>query len=168
MNNTGICQFCNKSCGKHLKRHIRDVHEKIKSVKCQYCDFTCTHATSLRMHKCYLERERQKTRDEAIAKGANPDEKINERFYQIKLEKETGGKSLACKAGIADIVSDDLLIEIKNWKYWKQAIGQIMVYSVYFPGRVKRLHLFGVKPDQKTIDTITEVCNSLNILMTYE
>ena len=57
---------------------------------------------------------------------------------------------MACKAGIADIVSDDLLIEIKNWKYWKQAVGQIMVYSVYFPGRAKRLHLFGVRPDQKT------------------
>lgn len=68
MNNTGICQFCNKSCGKHVKRHIRDVHEKIKAVKCQYCDFTCT---------------RQKTRDEAIAKGANPDEQINERFRRI-------------------------------------------------------------------------------------
>lgn len=66
---------------------------------------------------------------------------------QKKMEVETGGKHEICPAGIADIVTEKEVIEIKNWKQWKYAIGQLIVYGKYFPNRHLRCHLFGKKPE---------------------
>lgn len=50
-------------------------------------------------------------------------QKIHECDIQRKLEKELGGKHAHCQSGIVDILTQGELIEIKNWKNWKSAIG---------------------------------------------
>lgn len=69
---------------------------------------------------------------------------------QKRMSLETGGCHESCPAGITDIVTDKSLIEIKNWVQWKTAIGQLIVYSKYFPGRILKCHLFGKKPEGKS------------------
>jgi hypothetical protein len=83
------------------------------------------------------------------------------------LELELGGKHEVCPVGIADIVTKTQLIEIKNWKNWKQAIGQILVYAKYFPGRELRCHLFGMIPEGQ-MTTILKHFADFNIIVTIE
>jgi hypothetical protein len=63
------------------------------------------------------------------------------------LEKFLKGSQKACLLGQVDIVNDYLLVEIKSWSNYRDALGQIMVYSHYFPDRVKMIIYFGEQPE---------------------
>ena len=69
-----------------------------------------------------------------------PGDKIKEVNIQRKMEKELGGKHEVCPTGVADIITDTELIEIKNWKQWITALGQIFAYKIYFPNKNLRIH----------------------------
>ena len=100
---------------------------------------------------------------------ANKKRSMREQEIQKRLELETGGKHGICPAGIADIVSDQQLIEIKCWKLWKHAIGQLLVYKNYFPNRQLRIHLFGEKQkNQVKVDIIRKTLEDMNIILTDE
>ncbi|BAZ15023.1 hypothetical protein NIES4071_68930 [Calothrix sp. NIES-4071] len=79
--------------------------------------------------------------------------------YLLKLWKQEGGRRevpiFDCKSlslvGIADLITDTQVIEVKDIKNFKHAIGQIYAYWYYFSlGRdsniyrlIPRIHLFG-------------------------
>ena len=69
--------------------------------------------------------------------------------------------------GFVDILTDMEIIEVKIANKWKHAIGQILVYSKAYPEHTKRIHLFNVD-DSINIQSIQDVCTSLNIHLTYE
>ena len=70
-------------------------------------------------------------------------------------------------AGVVDIVTPDEIIEVKHIKNWKCAVGQVMVYQSYFPGKKRRIHLFG---DTATFSKslIQKHCSKLNIAISWE
>ena len=148
------CDICDMkfTTKRNLARHKRVIHEKLKPYKCEHCDFACAAKANLKMHGCYIRND--------------PD--VKEYNVQIKVERETGGKPAKCPIGFADIVSDTEIIEIKVWKRYREAIGQLLTYSVFFPNKQKRLHFFGHKPDDETLEAINEICVKYNISLTYE
>lgn len=91
-----------------------------------------------------------------------------EAVIQARLIKEMGGESeVVCLAGKIDVLTSTELIEIKAAKAWKGAIGQVLVYSSYYPSHVKRIHLFGsVHTSMKSL--IESHCHKLDILLTWE
>lgn len=89
---------------------------------------------------------------------------LSEADIQLQLERETGGKHASCPAGIADIVTDKQLIEIKHWNCWKAGIGQLLSYDIYFPNHELRLHFFGPRPID--ILAILSVAEKYNITVT--
>jgi hypothetical protein len=46
--------------------------------------------------------------------------------------------------GQIDLLTSTEIIEIKNAKHWKHAVGQVLMYSNYYPRHSRRIHLFGV------------------------
>lgn len=52
--------------------------------------------------------------------------RTKEEYYQFHLEFHFGASHLVCDTGITDITTDDMHIEIKNWKWWKEVIGQLL------------------------------------------
>lgn len=91
------------------------------------------------------------------------DEEIH---IQRKLELLTGGKHARCPAGIIDILSDTELIEIKRWHRWKEALGQIMAYRIYYPNHSVRIHFFDKKPHN--FDSIIDTLQLYDINVTSE
>jgi hypothetical protein len=88
-----------------------------------------------------------------------------EREIQLKLHKELGGKiEVETDSGFIDILTDNEIIEIKNGKNWKDAVGQILIYSLDYPKHVKRIHLFDIDENED----IQKKCEIYNILVTYE
>ena len=51
-----------------------------------------------------------------------------ERYYQIFLETRLGGSHAKLDCGTTDITAKDMHVEIKNWKTWKHALGQLDAY----------------------------------------
>jgi hypothetical protein len=94
--------------------------------------------------------------------------RISEIGIAKTLSKELDGqREVAVPGGYIDILTADELIEVKAVKAWKTGIGQLMVYSAYYPNHAKRLHLFG-HCNKEVINLIKEHCERLNIRLTYE
>ncbi|CAN0398671.1 unnamed protein product, partial [Pylaiella littoralis] len=47
-----------------------------------------------------------------------------------------------CPASSIDLLTRNEVIEVKHYREWKTAIGQIMSYWYHYPSRTKRIHLF--------------------------
>lgn len=70
--------------------------------------------------------------------------KRNENYYQRFLERKLSATHKRTKFGITDITTDKEHIEIKHWKNYKSALGQLLSYnhndnktlSVYFFGTI--------------------------------
>jgi len=71
------------------------------------------------------------------------------------------------KAESIDLLTANEIIEIKNVRHWKGAIGQVFVYGNYYPKHKKRIHLFG-KCDLETLEMIKSHCEMINITVSWE
>lgn len=71
-------------------------------------------------------------------------------------------------AGVVDLVSDDyqMIAEIKRVANWKHALGQILVYSYYFPGKTPFIILFG-EADDKYMDMVREHASRLLVAVMF-
>ena len=88
-----------------------------------------------------------------------------EREIQLKLLKELGGEiEVETESGFIDLLTDNEIIEIKNGKNWKSAVGQILIYSLEYPKHGKRIHLFDIENDSN----INNKCSIYNIKVSYE
>ena len=94
-----------------------------------------------------------------------PDKNIlKEKKIQLRLHLELGGEiEVKTESGFIDLLTDDEIIEIKHGKNWKNAVGQILMYSLEYPNHKKRIHLFDIQPDTN----INNKCSIYNILVTY-
>lgn len=70
--------------------------------------------------------------------------------------------------GIPDILTESQIIEVKHGKNWKHAIGQLLVYKLYYPEHLARIHLFG--GNLTTIDRkmVEEHCDKFNIKVSWD
>ena len=95
--------------------------------------------------------------------------KGTEAWYRDKLARELGGKTEVYidKVGRIDVLTNTEIIEVKNTKGWKSAIGQIKSYGQYYPKHKMRVHLFGKLTESK-LETIKRVCNLEGITLTWE
>lgn len=83
-----------------------------------------------------------------------------EKFYQTYLEQKFQASHTRVSHGITDIETDDSIIEIKNWKNYKTAIGQLLSYTNR--NNKKRIaYFFGNKP--KNMEEIIHLYQSYNI-----
>jgi hypothetical protein len=95
----------------------------------------------------------------------NPPENKEEKQIQLRLHQELGGAmEVETKVGYIDLLTADEIIEIKEGKYWKHAVGQILMYAVEYPHHKKRIHLFNID----SCDLIEEYCKLYDISVSYE
>jgi hypothetical protein len=88
--------------------------------------------------------------------------------YSNLLAKQLNGKrEVETLAGNIDILTNSEVIEVKNIKAWKHALGQVIVYGNYYPSHKKRIHLYG-ETQESFLDTIRFHCKKLNIIVTWE
>lgn len=67
----------------------------------------------------------------------------NEEYYQRVLESVLQGTHKKLPCGITDITTPEFHAEIKNWKSWKEAIGQLLCYNHDDPRPSMRMYMFG-------------------------
>ena len=95
----------------------------------------------------------------------------NQKEYNIvcKLNiKLNGLLEVNTPCGKIDILTDNEIIEVKEYKLWKHALGQILSYSFYYPDKQKWIHLFDYNNNDIDIDIIKTIYNKYNIILSYE
>ena len=95
-----------------------------------------------------------------------------EKTVQIQLAKrlgEAGKREYRIGRSQADVVTEFEIIEVKDIRSWKNAIGQLLYYQAKsgMYHKTLRLHLFGECSDEEWF-YITTICSRLNILVTRE
>ena len=98
-----------------------------------------------------------------------PRSKQLEYDVQQKLNKKFNGEcEVSTELGIIDILTDTQIIEIKNFKDWKSALGQILIYSTFYPEHKKCIHLFKTRNDKILLKKIEDVYKKYDVHLTYE
>ena len=115
--------------------------DKFKSLGFDFSMFPC------------LERKRSKTK---------------ESDYSNALAKELNGKrEVRTLAGNIDVLASSQIIEVKEIKFWKAALGQVLVYGHYYPSHQKRIHLYG-ETQESFLEMINSHCAKFNVTVTWE
>jgi hypothetical protein len=100
-----------------------------------------------------------------------PKAKRTNREFEVrdKIAMLTNGeKEVWCAAGRIDVLTQNMIVEVKKIALWKAAIGQVLSYHVYYPRHEMVIHLFGKKQDWDRLhQTIEHVCNKLAINVEY-
>lgn len=96
-----------------------------------------------------------------------------ERDVTRRLAQELDGAvEVSVPYGRVDIVAESCIVEVKRLPLWKSAIGQILAYGVYFPGKELRIHLFGNKDLMDSMyvqkHEIEKICTQHSISVSYE
>jgi hypothetical protein len=86
-------------------------------------------------------------------------EGVSEVTIQRAFEEWTGKGHEKCALGVTDISGGDYIIEIKGWKDWKAAVGQLLVYRTCRTACRKIIVFFGKTP---SVDRVAEVFTSLS------
>lgn len=98
----------------------------------------------------------------------NPEKLASDRLLTKLDKKDVNYRvEVSTPAGRIDILTDTEVIEVKQFRSWKEAIGQLIIYGVYYPTHKRRMHLFG-KIDSKLLLVIRQHCAELNIRVTWD
>jgi len=90
---------------------------------------------------------------------------LKEKEIQTMLHKKLGGEiEVKTSVGRIDLLTDELLIEIKNYIDWKCAVGQLMMYSLEYDDRKKVMYLFNV-PEKNIMREISKKCKIYDIIV---
>jgi hypothetical protein len=88
-----------------------------------------------------------------------------EKTIKLRMAKELNAEmDIKTPYGCIDLLNIREIVNIKSGNNWKQAVGQILVYSNDYPYHSKRIHLFDIEPDQNMIN----ICKKFHIKVTYE
>ena len=91
-----------------------------------------------------------------------------EQSIQKALHQKLGGQTeVVCLVGKIDLLTSSEIIEIKNIKSWKAALGQILVYGSYYPSHGKRIHLFG-KTQESYLNLVRKHCANFGVRVTWQ
>ena len=86
-----------------------------------------------------------------------------ETLYQQQIHHNYGGeREVYTPVGRIDLLTDEYIVEVKESKCWKHAIGQVLCYDQYKPGRQKVIALFG-KISNKLKGEVEYCCSNLDI-----
>lgn len=91
------------------------------------------------------------------------EEKKKEKFYQTWLESVLQGGHRKLPIGITDISNDRFDAEIKTYKRWNQAIGQLNLYNSYTKAPLRILALFDAPDDWTAPKALIEACDRFSI-----
>ena len=151
------CTQCDKELTTtSMSRHIKAVHDKKKEFKCVFCEFRTSQSSNLKQHSC-------------MKRADNEGKLIYEHDIHQRLKAETKGKSVRNnRFGIVDLLTKTQIIEIKVWRDYFKAIGQVILYGSFFPDKQKRIHFYGRRLEAEVENAIRHACQMHNILVTHE
>ena len=142
------------------------IHPRLGTVLAQWISPTF----GLKVSK-WIEQWRQvKTENESEYKESisritpESDKVYRERLIRDKLALEYSGKvEVETKFGKIDVLTENMIIEVKTAKSWKHALGQILAYSEEYTDHKKVICLFDLDKCMYNLKDIKEVYSKYSV-----
>ena len=82
---------------------------------------------------------------------------LNEKDAQVSLSNLLGGRmEVKCKYGRVDLITNELIVEVKRVSGWKGALGQIMTYHLEYEDLYPVIALLGTSKNYRVINEVCE------------
>lgn len=95
-----------------------------------------------------------------------PPEQQEAAFQKLEADRINGIREVeAGLGGRCDILTDTEVVEVKRYSDWRHALGQILSYGHYFPGRSLRIYLFASPPEPEF--EISVICGTYRVDVSY-
>ena len=92
---------------------------------------------------------------------------VPESVYSDALAQALDGRrEIQTPIGRIDVLTDLEVIEVKHISGWKGAVGQVILYAIYYPQHGKRVHLIGI-PTIRQKELIEIACNKVGVRVTW-
>jgi hypothetical protein len=87
---------------------------------------------------------------------------LRECTVRDELALREGGTVEVCTAvGRADVVTAKDVIEVKAYRNWKSALGQVLAYSAFMPDKQCRIHLFAPTAELQAACAMAQMADSV-------
>jgi predicted DNA-binding transcriptional regulator AlpA len=93
---------------------------------------------------------------------------IEQKICHLLKNKLGGLTEVSTPAGRIDLLTESEIIEVKRISDWKTALGQVLVYSGFYPEHRKRIHLFGNSKELERLADIEAACLTFDANVTAE
>lgn len=148
------------TCGLHTWNNLHLIPRKSNLIKSNKLDLEAERQyllnfTPSMLPKIPLYKEIKPKKTPELDASKKYQEFLSKQGIEFRTEVET-------ECGYADIVTDNCVIEVKEYKSWKHAIGQVLVYSYLLNKEEKEIYLFG-NIDYGKIHLIQSICNKFNV-----
>jgi hypothetical protein len=91
-----------------------------------------------------------------------PPEQQEKAFQELEAARIKGEMEVpAGLGGRCDILTEIEVVEVKRYSCWRHALGQLLSYGFFFPGRALRIHLFN--PPQMPEDDVLVICQKYGV-----
>lgn len=110
-----------------------------KQTVCMTCECMRIRYQELLQELSLVKRENQRLRNENLKYKT----KRTEEFYQVVVENWLQSSHVQLGIGVSDVTTEDTHVEIKDWKSWKHAAGQLRAYHNDSPKENLFLCLYG-------------------------
>ena len=165
INATKLCKqhgkkFKNWIRNESIKQLIEEVEKKINNKS-----FIIKENIDNKLRGTYVHEKLMNPIIEFIMKSRNIQRELN---IVDKMNIDLNGqREVNTPCGRIDILTKEQIIEVKEYKGWKAALGQILVYSNFYPEHQKRIHLFNIFKNNIELDIIKEIYNKYDVILTY-
>ncbi|RGE43279.1 hypothetical protein DZC30_15805 [Comamonas testosteroni] len=86
----------------------------------------------------------------------------------LALEETNAQVEAHTPVGFIDLLCSTSVVEVKHLSKWKQALGQVLAYSTYYPKHSKILHLYSSGIGSRDIEEQMFVCRNLNVDLRHQ
>lgn len=160
-NATRLCQeygklFADFPRSKSIKNHLSEISEKV-GVSVDLLLFSSQgRGTQSWVHPLVGEK--------LVEWLGQPKSDQKERNFRDYVAQELGGEiEVKTPAGFIDVLTKNMVIEVKGMKYWKSAIGQALVYQTFYPRHKPAIALFDYQSSSIPTSLVDETCKKLGI-----
>lgn len=86
----------------------------------------------------------------------------------LAVAEPDGHVEVHTPVGFIDFLLPTAIVEVKEVNRWKHAVGQVLAYSIYYPGRTKIIHLYGSHDQIPNAKERLRVCAQFGIGVRYQ
>lgn len=86
----------------------------------------------------------------------------------LSVRNPAGQAEVHTPVGYIDLLLPTAVVEVKDFVKWKHALGQVLAYSSYYPGRRKIIHLYIPSSQSPELSEQLKICTGFNVDITCQ
>lgn len=160
-----VAAMCWATLSAHRKNLV--AYDLVVAINEDPCSFSLPDGFSIPIAKPSNIQRLERCQRAAAKRNALMSRPENHIENKLTKHRKDCQRQVATPVGVIDVLTSTEVIEVKQFKGWKAALGQVLVYGNQYPSHSKRIHLFGsAHPDVQLL--IERECAKFNVVVTWD